>query len=301
VTRTISNDVHEIKEILGIEAARNFLISEFITVTSSEGIYINPRHVTLLVDFMTSLGDVFGITFSGISRQQVGPLARMSDQRTMDVVKEASGFGVSEAVRGTSASIYIGKENDFGAAYNPDFIDPEIRARFEKELQEDTVEYDPAEYNDTLRTIGEVEYNVDVPVAEGEEVSMFEGIEPMVPLGIGGLGIPVPISLSQVSVNLPPDPSVLTMIKSAPVMPFGVDRMIEMANNVPCERSAPTSIVEVDDMFGGVTAPLAVNPVTLTVPPELTDEMYEVQHEAVSRTLSTQEVAFADLGDFLNG
>ena len=98
-TRTISNDVHEIKSVLGIEAARNFLISEINSVIAHEGTYINPRHIILLVDFMTSLGDVYGVTFSGVSRQPIGPLAKASFERAMDTFKEASLFGTMETIQ----------------------------------------------------------------------------------------------------------------------------------------------------------------------------------------------------------
>jgi len=92
-TRTYCNNVHEINKVLGIEAARSFLIKEFSDVIGYEGAYINPRHIVLLVDFMVSLGQVNGITFTGISRQPIGALEKASFEQAMDTFKEAAGFG----------------------------------------------------------------------------------------------------------------------------------------------------------------------------------------------------------------
>ena len=52
-TKTISNDVIEIKQVLGIEAARQSLINEFRNVLNFYGIYVNYRHLSVLVDVMT--------------------------------------------------------------------------------------------------------------------------------------------------------------------------------------------------------------------------------------------------------
>jgi hypothetical protein len=174
-TRTLSNDVHEIKSILGIEAARNFLISEINATIAHEGTYITPRHIVLLVDFMTSLGEVYGITFSGVSRQHIGALAKASFERAMDTFKEASLFGTKEVILGTSASVYIGKKALFGQNYSSDFIDPSIIEKFENELG-DITQINPNDYNDAIGRMNNIQYDVDAPVLEGAEISMFEGV-----------------------------------------------------------------------------------------------------------------------------
>ena len=46
----------EIYEIFGIEAARQSLIDEFMDVVSSDGTFINKRHILLLADIMTFSG-----------------------------------------------------------------------------------------------------------------------------------------------------------------------------------------------------------------------------------------------------
>ena len=116
-TRTYSNNMHEIKRTLGIEAARTFMIKEIGEVLGFAGGYINPRHVVLTVDFMTSLGEIYGITHTGINKQPIGALEKASFQQAMKIFKEASGFGEKKDVSGVSASIYIGQQATFGTGY----------------------------------------------------------------------------------------------------------------------------------------------------------------------------------------
>jgi len=77
-TRTISNDLHEVCEVLGIEAARATIIKEIGKVINSQGLEINKRHLKLISDAMTVQGLVKGITRMGIISQKSSILARAS-------------------------------------------------------------------------------------------------------------------------------------------------------------------------------------------------------------------------------
>jgi len=52
-TRTISNDVVEMFQVLGIEGARASLFNELRAVLSFDGSYVNYRHIACLADCMT--------------------------------------------------------------------------------------------------------------------------------------------------------------------------------------------------------------------------------------------------------
>ena len=67
-TRTVSNHIYEIWEILGIEAVRQALITELRFVLDSYGIYVNYRHLGILCDCMTLKGSLMSITRNGINR-----------------------------------------------------------------------------------------------------------------------------------------------------------------------------------------------------------------------------------------
>ena len=72
--KTISNDIIEIKDTLGIEASRQSLINEFRNVLNFYGIYVNYRHLSTLCDVMTQKGKLTSITRHGINRLDTGPL-----------------------------------------------------------------------------------------------------------------------------------------------------------------------------------------------------------------------------------
>jgi len=77
-SRTISNDLHEVCDVLGIEVAREVIIKEIEKVKDSQGIEIDKRHLMLIADAMTSTGLVKGITRMGIISQKSSILARAS-------------------------------------------------------------------------------------------------------------------------------------------------------------------------------------------------------------------------------
>ncbi len=77
-SRTISNDIHEVCEVFGIEVARATIIREIEKVLNSQGLDIDERHSKLVADAMTSEGTVKGITRMGIISQKSSILARAS-------------------------------------------------------------------------------------------------------------------------------------------------------------------------------------------------------------------------------
>jgi len=77
-TRTTTNDIHEICNILGIEAARQAIINEIRKTIEAQGIDIDMRHLKLVADAMTLTGIVSGSTRMGIISQKSSVLARAS-------------------------------------------------------------------------------------------------------------------------------------------------------------------------------------------------------------------------------
>ena len=76
--KVVTNDLHEITVVLGIETARATIIKEIQKVLESQGLDINLRHLMLVADAMTSEGVVKGITRVGIISDKSSILARAS-------------------------------------------------------------------------------------------------------------------------------------------------------------------------------------------------------------------------------
>ena len=77
-TRSFGNDIYEIREVLGIEAARQAVINEVYRVIEAQGLNINIRHIMLVADIMCATGGVKGITRYGVVSEKASVLARAS-------------------------------------------------------------------------------------------------------------------------------------------------------------------------------------------------------------------------------
>jgi len=74
--KLVSNDLHEVASVFGIEAARQLIIDEIQQVLNSQGLNIDKRHLKLIADAMTNTGEVKGVTRIGIIAQKSSILAR---------------------------------------------------------------------------------------------------------------------------------------------------------------------------------------------------------------------------------
>lgn len=113
-SRTISNNMWNIYECLGIEATREFLIQEFTQIVSSDGTFINDCHIALLVDIMTFSGTIISISRYGMKNDQFGALAKASFEESLDNFLKAGFFSERETTKDVSASIICGKRPNIG-------------------------------------------------------------------------------------------------------------------------------------------------------------------------------------------
>jgi DNA-directed RNA polymerase II subunit RPB1 len=112
--KTISNDIHEVLDVLGIEAARLILMDEFLDVIISAGSSLNPRHIQVLVDTMTFSGNIMSIDRFGINRSNYGPLAKASFEEMTDQLYRSAIFGEVDNCKGVSANVLFGQEANCG-------------------------------------------------------------------------------------------------------------------------------------------------------------------------------------------
>jgi len=113
-TRTTTNNVHEIAETLGIEAARNSLMKEAMGVLEEQGLDVDIRHVMLMADIMTSTGDVRQIGRHGISGKKSSVLARAAFEITVPNLIEAAVRGESDPLKGVTENVIVGQSIPIG-------------------------------------------------------------------------------------------------------------------------------------------------------------------------------------------
>jgi DNA-directed RNA polymerase II subunit RPB1 len=137
-TRTISNDIREIYDTLGIEAARYALYKELIVVTSEGS--MNYRHMSLLIDTMTYKGQLMSIDRHGINRGDIGPLAKSSFEETTDMLVNASIFSEYDKVNGVSANVMLGQQPPCGTGDSRILIDEEHMNELLKDFVDKKIE-----------------------------------------------------------------------------------------------------------------------------------------------------------------
>jgi DNA-directed RNA polymerase subunit A' len=113
-TRTTTNDIHEIAEILGIEAARNALIKEAHAVLEEQGLDVDIRHVMLVSDIMTNTGEVKQIGRHGISGTKSSVLARAAFELTIQHLVSAAIKGETDPLKGVIENIIVGQSMPLG-------------------------------------------------------------------------------------------------------------------------------------------------------------------------------------------
>ncbi|KAF4525074.1 hypothetical protein B566_EDAN001988 [Ephemera danica] len=81
---TVCNNILEVKDVLGIEAARQTIIKEIRFTMQDYGITLDVRHLMLLADLMTSHGDIHGMTRFGLEKMKESVLMLASYSLTLN-------------------------------------------------------------------------------------------------------------------------------------------------------------------------------------------------------------------------
>jgi DNA-directed RNA polymerase II subunit RPB1 len=112
--RTISNDIREVFDVLGVEAARQVIYDELVEVMEFSGVYINYHHFSLLCDRMTSNADMAAIFRYGVLNDDIGPISKSTFEVHTEVLLTAGRHAEFDHMRGVSANIMMGQMGIFG-------------------------------------------------------------------------------------------------------------------------------------------------------------------------------------------
>ena len=122
-TRTFSNDVVEIHNVLGMEATRQTIYNEMSEVLEFDGSYINYHHMALLVDRMTFSHKIVSVFRHGINNDDIGPIAKASFEETPEMFLKAARHGELDLMKGVSANVMVGQEGYYGTSSFQVFLD----------------------------------------------------------------------------------------------------------------------------------------------------------------------------------
>ena len=124
-TRTTSNHLIEVIQVLGIEAVRNTLLKELRGVIEFDGSYVNYRHLAILCDVMTYRGHLLAVTRHGINRVETGALMRCSFEETCEILFDAAAFAEKDDLNGVTENIMLGQMTPCGSGLIDLFLDEE--------------------------------------------------------------------------------------------------------------------------------------------------------------------------------
>ncbi len=115
-TKTRTNSIHEIENVLGIEAAREALIREIMNTLKEQGLDVDIRHVMLVADIMTWSGTVRQVGRHGVAGEKPSVLARAAFEVTVKHLFDASARGEVDYIRGVTENVIIGQLAPVGTA-----------------------------------------------------------------------------------------------------------------------------------------------------------------------------------------
>ncbi len=106
--KVYTNNVHEVAQVLGIEAARATLVRELMGTLDEQGLEVDIRHIFLVADLMTSRGYIQQIGRHGIAGTKSSVLARAAFEITVPTLAEAAVKGEVEDLKGVTENVIVG-------------------------------------------------------------------------------------------------------------------------------------------------------------------------------------------------
>ena len=123
--RTYTNNIMEIHDYLGIEAARQAIINEMILTLEGARLDVDVRHLLMVADVMTSEGEVRAIGRHGVSGTKHSILARAAFEVTVNHLLKAGIIGERDHLTGVAENIIVGQPIALGTGSVELFYIPE--------------------------------------------------------------------------------------------------------------------------------------------------------------------------------
>ncbi|HJM44395.1 MAG TPA: hypothetical protein QF644_00420 [Candidatus Poseidoniaceae archaeon] len=111
---TYTNNIIEIYEYLGIEAARQSIMNELQATLDAARLDVDVRHLLMVADVMTSEGAVRAIGRHGVSGTKHSILARAAFEVTVNHLLKAGVIGETDNLTGVAENIIVGQPISLG-------------------------------------------------------------------------------------------------------------------------------------------------------------------------------------------
>jgi DNA-directed RNA polymerase subunit A" len=107
--RTKTNNINEMAEVFGVEAARNSIIEEAMSTLREQGLTVDVRHIMLVADMMTVDGEVKQIGRHGIAGEKTSVLSRAAFEVTVNHLLDAAIRGEIDELAGVTENVIVGQ------------------------------------------------------------------------------------------------------------------------------------------------------------------------------------------------
>jgi DNA-directed RNA polymerase I subunit RPA1 len=107
--KLLSNDIWAVRCAYGVEAARNNIVNQIRSVFGAYGIEVDPRHLSLIADYMTNGGGYTALNRIGMRNVMSSPFLQMSFETTAQFLTQAAVTASSDALNSPSANIVVGR------------------------------------------------------------------------------------------------------------------------------------------------------------------------------------------------
>ncbi len=204
--KTISNNPNTVLQLLGVEAARNLLIQEFILILEGASLELDPRHIILLSDFMTNRGNILPISYWGMIRQSPGPLTTASFGTAISVFKTAAAFGQKEPIRTVASGMYVGQKGQFGSGYVDLKLDEEKIKAFEEEMEKKK-QLDVKDIENAITELDKVTFGAEndgLQLDPLSELATLTAPPPIQPTQVGNASISPPLEIAKAAPIISP-------------------------------------------------------------------------------------------------
>ena len=114
-SRSLSNHIHEIEKLYGIEAARQMIIVEAQKVLEQQSLDVDLRHLLILSDLMCYSGSIQSIGRHGISGSKSSVFARAAFEVTVNQLLDAGLYGEEERLLGIPENVIVGQISPIGS------------------------------------------------------------------------------------------------------------------------------------------------------------------------------------------
>ena len=139
LNRTLCNDVRDVYNKFGIDAARTLLLKELDTVFKESN--INYQHLYILVDLMTHTGGLTSIDRHGLNVLDKDPLARASFEKPVEQLLNAAVFSEVDYMNSVSSRIMAGLVVRGGTGLCETALDIDMLEQSEYSLEEEEAVY----------------------------------------------------------------------------------------------------------------------------------------------------------------